>query len=105
MRGQAEALKRGQVDLRTALVTGTLGLVFSFITTTGGIVWTRYNAAEDMRRQTAANTEEIAQLRGEVRRMAAQTERIEAAFDGVRNAVERLKEPQSVRVRSAGGRQ
>lgn len=93
MRRPAEALKRvlGQLDLRTALVTGAAGLLFSCVTTTSGVIWTRYNAAEDVRRQTAQNTADITAMRAEVQRMSAIMERAVAASDDVRRAVDDLK--------------
>ncbi len=107
MRRPTEALRAtlGQFDLRTALITGGLGLLLSCVSTTTGIVYTRWTAAEDVRRQTDQNTADIAEMRGEVRRMAAQGERVAAAFDGVRNAVDEIKSSMHGRgrIRPAGG--
>lgn len=99
MRRVAEALRRGQVDLRTALITGAAGLALSCVTTVSGVVWTKYNAAEDQRREVEQLRRDrdrheaiLASLPVEqLRTLPATVEQIRAASDEMRGSVGRLE--------------
>lgn len=68
---------RGQVDVRQVLaVAGILLTPFGWL---GGTIWSKYNAAEDFRREQAEHTRQLGELRsipGRVERMEKMVEKM-----------------------------
>lgn len=75
--GEEEVRVWGQVELRGALVTAGLTLC-SWV---GGVVWTRYNYAEDQRRLLEATAAATTKNATEIASVSSKVEQIRAAFD------------------------
>lgn len=82
------------------VVGGVLGAVaITFLSWAGGCVTERYTVAEDLRREVSAIRAQSDSDHGilmalpvdDLKKLPAKVERIEAASDGTRNAVERME--------------
>lgn len=75
---------RGQIDLKQVAIP----LVASAIAWFGGTTWSRYGAAEDMRRAVEAHDKALKNLEGlpveDLKKLPSKVERIELASEGYR---------------------
>lgn len=70
----------GQVDVKLALAVG--GLLMTPASWMGATIWTKHNAAEDIRREQAEHARQL----GELRTIPGKVERIETTVAALQDA-------------------